>query len=67
MAWKVKSRGIKLVYGLDAFAQIVLSLEDLARMVERGIYDLQTMGKWYEISASSFFKLFGFEQIPFSC
>lgn len=30
-----------LKYGSDAFAQIVLSLEDLARMVERGIYDLQ--------------------------
>ena len=27
-------------YGSDAFAQLVLSLEDLARMVERGIYDL---------------------------
>lgn len=32
-----------LVYGTDVFAQIVLALEDLARMVERGIYDL---GKW---------------------
>jgi hypothetical protein len=36
-----KSRGIDLKYGSDAFAQVVLSLEDLARMVERGIYDLQ--------------------------
>lgn len=33
-------RGIKLQYGSDAFAQVVLSLEDLARMTERGIYDL---------------------------
>ena len=33
-------RGAKLKYGSDAFAQLVLSLEDLARMVERGIYDL---------------------------
>lgn len=32
--------GVKLQYGSDAFAQVVLSLEDLARMVERGIYDL---------------------------
>lgn len=31
---------MKLTYGTDVFAQIVLSLEDLARMVERGIYDL---------------------------
>jgi hypothetical protein len=33
--------GIKVNYGSDIFAQIVLSLEDLARMIERGIYDLQ--------------------------
>lgn len=33
--------GIKVSYGSDIFAQIVLSLEDLARMIERGIYDLQ--------------------------
>ena len=29
-----------LSYGTDVFAQLVLALEDLARMVERGIYDL---------------------------
>jgi hypothetical protein len=39
---RARSRGLKLNYGSDAFAQIVLTLEDLARMVERGIYDLQT-------------------------
>jgi hypothetical protein len=32
-----------LTYGSDCFAQIVLTLEDLARMVRRGIYDL---GAW---------------------
>lgn len=32
--------GKKIKYGTDAFAQLVLALEDLARMVERGIYDL---------------------------
>ena len=37
-----KARGINLNYGSDCFAQIVLSLEDLARMAERGIYELQT-------------------------
>lgn len=37
------ARGHQLSYGSDAFAQIVLSLEDLARMQERGIYDL---GRW---------------------
>ena len=29
-----------LIYGTDVFAQLVLALEDLSRMVERGIYDL---------------------------
>lgn len=37
-----KEHGVALKYGSDAFAQVVLSLEDLARMVERGIYDLST-------------------------
>lgn len=37
---KAKERGVDIRYGSDAFAQLVLSLEDLARMVERGIYDL---------------------------
>lgn len=31
---------MKLTYGTDVFSQIVLALEDLARMIERGIYDL---------------------------
>lgn len=35
-------RGVKLATSKDCLAQIVLSLEDLARMVERGLYDLQT-------------------------
>ena len=35
-----KTGKMHLTYGTDVFAQIVLALEDLARMVERGIYDL---------------------------
>lgn len=35
-----QSHGVDIRYGSDIFAQVVLSLEDLARMVERGIYDL---------------------------
>lgn len=31
-----------LVYGTDVFAQLVIALEDLARMSERGIYELGT-------------------------
>lgn len=68
---KAKSRGVNLSFGSDAFAQIVLALEDLARMVERGIYDLQTWvsGMKYlppVIEVPSFFKLLGFEQLPTS-
>lgn len=37
-----KTHGVDVRYGSDVFAQVVLSLEDLARMVERGIYDLST-------------------------
>ena len=37
-----KAHGVNVSYGSDLFAQVVLSLEDLARMVERGIYDLST-------------------------
>jgi hypothetical protein len=66
---KAKSRGVNLAYGSDAFAQIVLALEDLARMVERGIYDLQTWvsGMKYlppVVEVPAFFKTLGFEQIP---
>lgn len=41
-AEKAAAHGIKLTRGTDAFAQIVISLEELARMAERGIYELQT-------------------------
>ena len=39
---KANAKGANLKYGSDAFAQVVLALEDLTRMVERGIYDLST-------------------------
>ena len=66
---KAKARGVNLVYGSDAFAQVVLALEDLARMVERGIYELQTWvaGMRYlppTIEVPSFFKFLGFTEIP---
>ena len=64
-----KAHGIDLVYGTDAFAQIVLSLEDLARMVERGIYDLST---WVagmkalpeQAHLPSCFVVLGFTELP---
>lgn len=68
---KAKSRGVDISYGSDAFSQIVLALEDLARMVERGIYDLQTWvsGMKYlppAFELPAFFKVLGFEQLPSS-
>ncbi len=66
---KAKLKGMNLSYGSDAFAQIVLALEDLARMVERGIYDLQTWvsGMKYlppVVEVPTFFKQLGFDRIP---
>lgn len=66
---KAKARGVDLRYGSDAFSQVVLALEDLARMVERGIYELGTWvaGMKYlppAIEIPSFFRFMGFEQIP---
>ena len=37
-----KAHGCDIRYGSDVFAQVVLTLEDIARMTERGIYELQT-------------------------
>lgn len=66
---KAKAKGIDLRYGSDAFAQVVLALEDLARMVERGIYEL---GTWVSgmkflsppVEIPNFMKYLGFEQMP---
>jgi len=66
---KAKSRGVDLVYGSDAFAQVVLALEDLARMVERGIYELSTWVAGMKflppaVEVPSFLKYMGFTDIP---
>lgn len=37
-----KTHGNNVRYGSDVFAQVVLTLEDIARMTERGIYELST-------------------------
>jgi hypothetical protein len=66
---KAQAKGKKLQYGSDAFAQVVLSLEDLARMVERGIYELSTWVSGMRflppvIEIPDYFKELGFSQIP---
>lgn len=62
------AHGHPLSYGSDAFCQIVLTLEDLARASNRGIYDLQT---WVEgilkslpchVSVPECFTALGFSQ-----
>lgn len=66
---KAKSAGVNLRYGSDAFAQVVLSLQDLTRMVERGIYDFQTWvsGMKYlppAIEVPQCFRALGYEELP---
>lgn len=64
-----QAHGVNIRYGSDVFAQVVLSLEDLARMVERGIYDLSTWvaGMKYlpeAISIPDCFLVLQFSKIP---
>lgn len=66
---KAKAHGINLSYGSDTFAQLVLALEDLARMVERGIYDLQVWVSGMKClppaaEIPKCFKDLGFEVVP---
>ncbi|WAH38593.1 J domain-containing protein [Alicyclobacillus dauci] len=68
---KAKAKGNKLTYGSDAFAQIVLTLEDLARMQERGIYELTTWIAGLKflppvVEVPTFFRQMGFTDLPAS-
>ena len=64
-----RQHGSDVRYGSDVFAQVVLTLEDIARMTERGIYELQTwvaglkaLPKPKDIPEC--FKILGFTKIP---
>ena len=64
-----KAHGQTVRYGSDVFAQVVLALEDLARMVERGIYDLSTWvsGMKYlppPTEIPDCFRVLGYDRIP---
>lgn len=66
---KATARGFKLTYGSDVFAQLVISLEDLARMAERGIYELQTWLAGMKflpppVEIPACLRALGFEEIP---
>lgn len=64
-----QKNGVNVKYGSDVFAQVVLTLEDLARMTERGIYKLSTWVAGLKALPSSkaipeCFRLLGFNNIP---
>jgi hypothetical protein len=68
---KAKANGINVSYGSDAFAQLVLTLEDLARAVERKLYDLSTWISGMKMLPAptqipDCIKLLGFTEIPAS-
>ncbi len=68
---KAKERGIELRSGSEAFIQLVLTFEDLARILERGVYGLEkwVQGMRHQSSSAEgevpgYFKVLGFEEIP---
>ena len=67
---KAKTHGQNIVHVSDLFAQLVMTLEDIARMTERGIYELQS---WIEgmkalpaprAAVPPCFQAMGFTDIP---
>lgn len=66
---KARANGFEMTYGSDVFAQLVITLEDLARMAERGIYELQT---WLEgmrflpppVEVPACLRTLGFDRVP---
>jgi hypothetical protein len=68
---KAKEAGENLTFGSDAFAQIILTLEDLARAAERKIYDFSDFLKSEKfkllspaVEIPSFLKFMGFNEMP---
>lgn len=66
---KARNKGLNLRNGSDTFIEVVLTLEDLARIVERGIYGLETWVSGIKYDAVSaeipeYFKMLGFSEIP---
>lgn len=66
---KAQAAGQDIHYGSDCFAQIVLALEDLTRIVSRGIYDFGTWvaGMRYlppPVEIPECFRVLGFTEMP---
>ena len=66
---KARSHGIHIHFGTDCFAEIVLCMEDLVRMVERGVYGVQTWVAGMRVLPQAFetpacFTALGFPEVP---
>lgn len=64
---KAAKKGIKLCYGSDCFAQVVLWLEALARAGELGIYTLQAILEGLPALPAPLpecFRILGFSEVP---
>lgn len=66
---KAEASGQRITYTADLFAQLVMSLEDIARMTERGIYELSAWIAGMKALPSSppleaYFVALGFTQRP---
>jgi len=66
---RARESGKDISYGSDAFAMVVLALQDLVRMIEYGIYDLSTWiaGMRYlppPVELPQCFRLLGFSEMP---
>ncbi len=64
-----KGRGSKVELGSDVFAMLVLALEDLARLVDRGIYDLSVWTAGLKalpppVEIPPCLRFLGFDRIP---
>ncbi len=66
---KAGSRGVELRNGSEAFIGVVITFEEIANIVERGIYGLETWvrGMRYipvAVETPEYFKILGFTEVP---
>lgn len=66
---KARSRGVELRSGSESFIEVVRTLEDLADIIDRGIFGLETWLRGIRCLPGSFkmpqfFKVLGFTEIP---
>lgn len=66
---KARSRGVELRNGSESFIEVVMTFEDMANIVERGIYGLETWAKGIKYlpnpdEVPAYFKTLGFAEVP---